>query len=100
MIEYTIEHNTTFGNSYIVYKWDIYPASSVLAGQNMKIFKEKYEFSSEGLAQAQEEFPTATIGYRDANNTYDHLPDENGYTSVSNGVCYHDYSPCGCYPED
>ena len=51
------------------------------------------------VEQAQKDYPQASIGFRSANNTYDHLPNEDGYTSVSNGVCYHDYDCCPCYPE-
>ena len=105
MKDYTVElQYGVFGNNpeptnYVVYEFSKWKKGSVLEGQDCKTFKAMYEPTEKGLKQAQEDYPTALEGFRSANNTYDHLPDENGYTSVSNGICYHEYSPCGCYPE-
>ena len=73
-MEYTIEPNKSQGVN--VYHWSIYPESSVLAGQNCKKFVDSYDTPEEAAAA----YPGAAEGYRDACNTYNHLPDENGYT--------------------
>jgi len=106
MEDYTIELQFgIFGDNpeptnYAVYKWGVWEKGSVLEGQDCKTFKAMYEPTKDGLKQALKEYPTALEGFRSANNTYNHLPDENGHTSVSIGICYCEYSPCGCYPED
>lgn len=71
---------------YAVYGWSIYPTSSVLAGQNCKVFIEWFDSEEE----ARIAYPNAVegIGFRDAGNTYSHLPDEN------------DPVPGGMYPDD
>jgi hypothetical protein len=69
MIETTIEKNKY--SSYSVYEFGTYPESSVLAGQTKKQFLDM--FDTEEAAQA--EYPNAELGYRDAHNHFDHLPD-------------------------
>ena len=55
-----------------VYEFDVYPRSSVLAGQTRKQWIAGYD----SLEEAQQEHPTADVGYVDANNSFDHLPDD------------------------
>ena len=66
-IEYDYEYKW-----YSLYEFGVYPRSSVLAGQVMKSYKRHYDT----LEEAQADNPTASAGYRDANNTFDHLPAE------------------------
>lgn len=70
MSEYTIELHEQY-QYWAVYEWGVYEDSSVLAGQNRKSFIGSYTT----LEEAQEKYPTAQVGYREANNTVDHLPD-------------------------
>ena len=67
----TIEWDNEY-NWWSLYEFSIYPHSSVLAGQTMKSFIRHYDT----VEEAQKENPAAVVGYRDANNTFDHLPDE------------------------
>ena len=57
---------------WCLYEFGVYPRSSVLAGQVMKSYKKHYNTLEEAVA----ENPTASTGFRDANNTFDHLPSE------------------------
>lgn len=84
--EFTIEEKEDYRGrlEFAVYRWSIYPPSSVLAGQNCK----QYMASYNTIAQAFAEFPLATFGYRDACNYYNHLPGED------------DPVPGGMYPDD
>jgi hypothetical protein len=83
--EYTIEEkHGVLGRKFAVYHWSIYPQSSVLAGQDCKRFVEWYD--SEEAAKAA--WPQAEVGYRDAHNTYSHLPGPD------------DPVPGGMYPDD
>jgi hypothetical protein len=68
--EITIERCQYGGWS--VYEFDVYPRSSVLAGQTRKRFINTYEKRSE----AEKHYPSADVGYRDAHNSFDHLLDE------------------------
>lgn len=70
-MEKTIEENNQW-NWFAVYEWSVYPNGSVLAGQDCKRFVDRYET----LTEAQAAHPDADVGYRDACNTYDHLPDD------------------------
>ena len=67
----TIEYSDEY-NWWCLYEFSTYPRSSVLAGQTMKSYRGHYDT----VEQAQAEYPSARVGYRDANNTFDHLPDE------------------------
>lgn len=71
MKDLTIEWDSEY-NWWCLYEFSIYPRSSVLAGQVMKSYRGHYDT----VELAQKENPTAVVGYRDANNTFDHLPDE------------------------
>jgi|TARA_R100000149_G_scaffold31482_1_gene12137 hypothetical protein len=55
-----------------VYEFGVYPRSSVLAGQTRKQWIAGYDT----LEKAQLEHPTADVGYMDANNSFDHLPED------------------------
>lgn len=68
--EVTIEANQ-YGK-YSVYEFGIYPSSSVLAGQTMKVFVDMYNT----LAEAKAEHPEAEEDNREAYNYFDHLPDD------------------------
>jgi len=70
-MEKTIERNDQY-DWFSVYKWSVYPNSSVLAGQDCKQFVDSYDT----LTEAQAAHPDASVGYRDAGNTFDHLPDD------------------------
>ena len=70
-MEKTIEKNEQY-NWWVVYQWSVYPNSSVLAGQDCKQLVDSYDT----LTEAQAAHPDADVGYRDACNTYDHLPDD------------------------
>jgi len=65
----TIE-KSKYGSGYSVYEFGTYERSSVLAGQTRKQFLDGFET----LEEAQEKFPSATVGFRDAGNTFGHLP--------------------------
>ena len=67
----TIEYSDEY-NWWCLYEFSTYPRSSVLAGQTMKSYRGHYDT----LEQAEKENPTASTGFRDANNTFDHLPSE------------------------
>ena len=71
MNDLTIEYDGEY-NWWYLYEFSTYPRSSVLAGQTMKSYIGHYDT----VEQAQAEYPSARVGYRDANNTFDHLPDE------------------------
>lgn len=51
------------------------PQSSVLAGQTCKRFVDNFD----SVEEAQASYPSAELGYRDAHNHFDHLPDESDY---------------------
>lgn len=71
-----IEKETTIEQSqyggWSVYEFSTYPRSSVLAGQTRKQWIAGYDT----LQEACHHYPNADVGYRDANNSFDHLPDE------------------------
>ncbi len=69
----TIENEKDgYGSSYSVYEFSTYGSSSVLAGQTKKQYLDGYDT----LEEARRDYPTAKVcGYRDAYNTFDHLPD-------------------------
>jgi len=73
MSSWTIEHSDEYPH-WSVYEFGIYPRSSVLAGQDMKSFRESYPT----LEEAQAAHPEAIVGYRDPMNYFDHLSDEEG----------------------
>ena len=58
---------------YGVYGHDIYPSSSVLAGQTRNIFLESFDT----LEDAEKNYPEAEIShpFLEPKNTFDHLPD-------------------------
>ena len=94
--QYTIEKNAILTNGQVsVYRFSIWGQGSLMQGQTKKEFVDIYD----DVEQAQKDYPKASVGFRSANNTYGHLSDENGNTTYSNGVCYHDYDCCPCYPE-
>ena len=66
----TIENGKDGGFS--VYEFGEYPESSVLAGQTCKRFVDNFDT----VEEAQASYPSAELGYRDAHNHFDHLPDE------------------------
>ena len=105
MKDYTVElQYGVFGNNpeptnYVVYEWGVWKKGSALQGQTMKSFKEMYDPTEEGLKQALKDYPSASEGFREAHNTYDHLPDEDGYVTNPDGRCFHEYDCCGCSPE-
>ena len=72
------------GSYEAVYGWGTYSESSVLAGQAMKVFLEGFDTVEEALRA----YPKAEVGFRDAHNTYNHLPSED------------DPVPGGMYPDD
>ena len=67
----TIEYDDQY-KWYSLYEFGVFPPSSVMSGQVMKSYKRHYNT----LEEAQADNPTASVGYRDANNTFNHLPDE------------------------
>ena len=69
-IDFTIEFSDEYG-WYSVYEFGVFPRSSVLAGQTMKTHRGSFDT----VEEAQTAYPHATVGYRDPNNTLDHLPD-------------------------
>lgn len=70
MKEITIEKGKYGGWS--VYEFDVYPRSSVLSGQTRKRFINTYD----SISEAEKHYPTADVCARDANNSFDHLPDD------------------------
>ena len=90
----TIEYDSEY-NWWCLYEFGVYERGSLLAGQTMKSFIRHYNT----LEEAQAENPIAVVCYRDPNNTFNHLPEEGESFGSINGECYHDYSPCPCYPE-
>ena len=90
----TIEWQSDY-RFYALYEFGVYERGSVLAGQTRKTFIRDYNT----LEEAQSANPSAMVGYRDPQNTFNHLPDEEDSVGVINHTCYHDYSPCPCYPE-
>ena len=74
--ELTIEQSRNgCGLGWNVYTWGTYPDSSVLAGQTKTQFVDSFNT----LEEAQEKYPEAEVGYRDAHNYFDHLPDTPDY---------------------
>ena len=73
MNDWTIEYLTEY-RWWAVYEFGTYPRSSVLAGQAMKSYRDSFDT----LEEAQAAYPQANVGYRSANNTFDHLSDEEG----------------------
>ena len=67
---HTIEPDTTHGD-YSLYEWGVYEDSSVLAGQSRKAFIKTYPTVEDAL----KDYPDASVGHRDPNNTFNHLPD-------------------------
>ena len=72
-MDQTIENGKDGGFS--VYEFGEYPESSVLAGQTCKRFVDNFD----SVEEAQASYPSAELGYRDAYNHFDHLPDEPDY---------------------
>jgi hypothetical protein len=68
--DFTIEYSRQY-RWFSVYEFGVYPHSSVLAGQTMKSFRDKFGT----LEEAQEAYPHAEVGFRDPQNFVDHLPD-------------------------
>ena len=73
--EVSIERSQYGGWS--VYEFDVYPRSSVLAGQTRKQFIDSFD----SLEEAEKQYPHADVGYRDAHNSFDHLPDDDDMES-------------------
>lgn len=69
MSDLTIE-KAKYGCGYSVYQFGTYEKGSVLAGQTRKRFLDGFDT----LEEAQEAYPEATVGFRDAGNTFGHLP--------------------------
>jgi len=69
--DFTIEPDTTYGD-YSLYEWGIYEDNSVLAGQSRKTFIKTYPTVEDAL----KDYPNAPVGYRNPNNTFNHLPDQ------------------------
>lgn len=82
---YTYSHDNEYGG-VTVHGWGIYKESSVLAGQPMKVFIDRFETVEEALAK----FPTATASskWTEPKNTFDHLPGPD------------DQEPGGAWPDD
>ena len=61
-------------NEFTVYEWGTYDRSSVLAGQQKKSYRDTFQT----VALALEAYPKADVmeWTVSANNTFDHLPDE------------------------
>ena len=72
-MDITIEYDPEMG--YKVYEFGVYGSGSVLAGQTRKSFLDVYDT----LEDAQLDYPDAAVIYRDANNHFDHLPDDSDY---------------------
>jgi len=70
--DYTIEKDQHMEDSWVVYEFGVYPKGSLLAGQTMKTYKNSFDT----IEEAQKAYPQAKEMYRDANNTFDHLPSE------------------------
>jgi len=71
--DWTIEYNSEYESlpPFEVYAFGVYGRGSLLEGQTMKVFKASFDTEEEAL----KEYPQAEVGYRDPNNTFDHLPD-------------------------
>ena len=67
----TIEYDSQY-KWFSLYEFGIYPRGSVLEGQQMKTFKGHYDT----VEEAMKANPRATVGYRDPQNTFNHLPSE------------------------
>ena len=67
----TIEYDDQY-KWYSLYEFGVFPPSSVMAGQVMKSYKRHYDTLEEAVADNT----TASTGFRAANNTFAHLPDE------------------------
>ena len=69
-MDYTIEKDRM--HTWIVYEFGVWPKGSLLVGQTMKTYKGTFHT----LQEAEKAYPQAKEMYRDANNTFDHLPAE------------------------
>ena len=69
--ELTIEYDSQY-KWFSLYEFGRYRRGSVLEGQQMKSYKGHYDT----VEEAMKANPTATVGYRDTHNTFNHLPDE------------------------
>lgn len=69
MSDLTIEA-AKYGGGFSVYEFGTYERSSVLAGQTKKQFLDGFDT----LEEAKAAYPTAQEGFRDAGNTFGHLP--------------------------
>ena len=67
----TIEYDHEY-KWYSLYEFGVYPRLSVLAGQTMKRFVTSFDT----IEEAKKAYPQAKEMYRDANNTFNHLPSE------------------------
>jgi hypothetical protein len=75
---YTIEPNYLDECPMLnVYGWGVYERGNLLAGQARKTYMDSYYT----VADALKDFPDADVseGAVPAYNTFDHLPDEDGY---------------------
>jgi len=68
--DFSIEYSREY-QWYSVYEFGEYPRGSVLEGQTMKSFRDSFDT----LEKAQAAYPQAEVGFRDPNNTFNHLPD-------------------------
>lgn len=77
-IEYPSVGTTYFRDVFGVYEYSTYPRSSVLAGQERRMFLDSFET----LAEAQAAYPTAYVApgtcFSPSANTFDHLSDSEG----------------------
>lgn len=73
-IEYPSRGTTYARDEYGVYEYDVYPSSSVLAGQTRRRFLDSFET----LEEAKAAYPTADVinGSCFAPPSLNHLPDE------------------------
>lgn len=77
LIEYPSRGATYNRDQYGVYEYDVYPRSSVLAGQERRTFLDSFDT----LAEAQKEYPNAKVaaGSAYAPVNLSHLPGEGSY---------------------
>ena len=78
----TIEYDDEY-EWYCLYEFGVFPSSSVLAGQVKKVYKKHYDTLEEAVA----ENPTASVGYRDPHNTFDHLQGDEYDYQYKSGTC-------------
>ena len=68
--------DANYGTGYDVMGVGVYPASSVLAGQDKIVFLDSFE----SLEECEAKYPTSTDTFHGEftapRNTFDHLPDE------------------------